>query len=251
MIPLYEQYRPRDWSEVCGQDKALRRIEHLRKRGLAGRAYWITGSSGSGKTTIARLLAAEVSDEWHTDELDGSKLLTAQVDRIESRCRLMMPGGLTWCVIINEAHRLTSNIVGRLNSTLEDEAVQRNATWIFTSTNDGEKQLFEDEIEEGPFSSRVHALPLARRGLAEEAGAYWLIDAIASFQWYHRVIHEPFQLWAVKLTDGGGCVVSMRRDTGEEPIVEPIVEHTDFPEDFECFACDNGQGHTMMLKGEY
>ena len=49
--------------------------------------------------------------------------------------------------------------------------------------------------------------------------------------------------------------MSMRRDTGEEPIVEHIVEHiieyTDFPEDFECFACDNGQGHTMMLKSEY
>jgi replication-associated recombination protein RarA len=164
---LYEAYRPKTWSDVVGQSKTLRRIDHLRKRGLAGRAYWITGASGSGKTTIARLLAAEVSDAWHTDELDGSKLLTAQVDQIESRCRLMMPGGLTWCIIINEAHRLTSNIVGRMNSTLENEAVQRNATWIFTTTNDGEKQLFDDEIESGPFSSRVHALPLARRGLAE------------------------------------------------------------------------------------
>lgn len=167
MMPLYEQYRPRDWPEVVGQPKAIRSIETLRKRGLAGRVYWITGPSGSGKTTIARLIAQEVSDEWHTDEMDGSKLLTAQVDQIESRCTLRLPEGFSWCIIVNEAHRLTSNIVGRLNSTFETEAVQRNATWIFTTTNDGEKRLFDDDLEEGPFSSRVQAIALARRDLAK------------------------------------------------------------------------------------
>ena len=36
--PLYEQSRPRTFSEVVGQDQAVRRIEVLRRRGLAGRA---------------------------------------------------------------------------------------------------------------------------------------------------------------------------------------------------------------------
>ena len=171
MQPLYEQYRPRHWSEIVGQPKAIRSIETLRKRGLAGRVYWITGPSGSGKTTIARLIAQEVSDEWHTDEMDGSKLLTAQVDQIESRCTLRLAEGFSWCIIVNEAHRLTSNIVGRLNSTFEEPAVQRNATWIFTTTNDGEKRLFDDDLEEGPFSSRVQAIALARRDLAKAFAA--------------------------------------------------------------------------------
>ena len=64
MTALYEQYRPRTFDEVVGQDKAIGKVEALRKRGLAGRAYWISGQSGTGKTTIARLIAAEVASEW-------------------------------------------------------------------------------------------------------------------------------------------------------------------------------------------
>ena len=35
--PLTEQYRPKTWEEVAGQDKAVNRILSLRKRGLANR----------------------------------------------------------------------------------------------------------------------------------------------------------------------------------------------------------------------
>ena len=61
-MQLHEQFRPQSWSDVVGQSKALARIERLRKRGLGGRAYWIAGQSGTGKTTIAKLLAAELAD---------------------------------------------------------------------------------------------------------------------------------------------------------------------------------------------
>ena len=87
--------------------------------------------------------------------------------------------------------------------------------------------------------------------LAEQAGAHWLIDLVASHLVYPRVQQEPFQLWALKLDGKGGCVVTMRRDTGERPIVRQVVEYTDFPADVEWYACDNGQGHTMMLNSEY
>ena len=52
--------------QVVGQGKAIRRIDVLRKRGLSGRAYWLSGQSGTGKTTIARLLAAEIADDFNT-----------------------------------------------------------------------------------------------------------------------------------------------------------------------------------------
>src|SRR3954447_17285380 len=60
--PLTEQYQPRTWADVVGQDKIVQRVQALAKRGLAGRAYWISGQSGTGKTTIARLIAQEVAD---------------------------------------------------------------------------------------------------------------------------------------------------------------------------------------------
>src|SRR5262245_17092896 len=56
--PLAEQYRPRAWADVVGQDRAVNRIQGLVKRGLGGRAFWLSGQSGTGKTTIARLIAA-------------------------------------------------------------------------------------------------------------------------------------------------------------------------------------------------
>lgn len=59
MKPLYEAHRPQSWDEVVGQDKAVSKLLALKERvGLAGRAYWISGQSGTGKTTIARLIAA-------------------------------------------------------------------------------------------------------------------------------------------------------------------------------------------------
>ena len=57
---LSEHYRPKTCAEVIGQEKAINKLQMLEKKGhLGGRAYWISGKSGTGKTTIARLLAAE------------------------------------------------------------------------------------------------------------------------------------------------------------------------------------------------
>ena len=41
-MQLTEQYRPRTWDDVAGQDKIIQRIKGLAKRGLAGRAYWLS-----------------------------------------------------------------------------------------------------------------------------------------------------------------------------------------------------------------
>lgn len=61
-MQLYEKYRPADWPEVIGQDKALAKIAALRKRGLAGRAYWFSGQSGTGKAVLgAMTVSAEPS----------------------------------------------------------------------------------------------------------------------------------------------------------------------------------------------
>ena len=36
-MQLHEQYRPRAWHEVIGQDKVIQRIEGLKARSLTGR----------------------------------------------------------------------------------------------------------------------------------------------------------------------------------------------------------------------
>jgi DNA polymerase III gamma/tau subunit len=36
-MQLHEQFRPRRWSDVVGQDKAVAIIDRIRQRGLSGR----------------------------------------------------------------------------------------------------------------------------------------------------------------------------------------------------------------------
>lgn len=166
MKPLYEQYRPTDWNDVVGQAKAIAKIECLRRRGLAGKVYWITGQSGSGKTTIARLIADEVSAGYATIEIDAADLSMDKVRSFERMARCKPLGAEGHCFIVNEAHRLSSAVISRLLSTFELPEVQRNATFVFTTTNDGDS-LFDESFDAGPFASRAVAISLSRRGLAD------------------------------------------------------------------------------------
>ena len=78
-MQLHEQYRPTQWSEVLGQDKIIVKLDRLRKRGLAGRAFWFSGGSGTGKTTLAKLLASEVASELCVEEIDATDLSAARI----------------------------------------------------------------------------------------------------------------------------------------------------------------------------
>ena len=163
-MPLYEQVRPRQWSDVVGQDRVLAKIDRLRPRGLGGRAYWLSGQSGTGKTTIARLLASEVSDEFGLVEIDGSEFCQEHLDTLATWKRYR-PIGAGNCLIINEAHGLKQSHVTKLLGPLE--SLPAWATVILTTTVDGQDSLFEDCHDSHPFISRCVELPLARRDLAK------------------------------------------------------------------------------------
>jgi hypothetical protein len=64
-------------------DKVVAHIRDLATGGLAGRAYWLSGQSGTGKTTIARLLAAEVASPWDIEETDAGALTTTTLRDLE------------------------------------------------------------------------------------------------------------------------------------------------------------------------
>jgi len=163
---LHEEYRPRNWSEVVRQDKTLAKIDRLRKRALAGRAYWITGASGTGKTTIARLLAEEVASEWCIEEVDATDLTAARVREIERQSRTYGIGEKTGrAYIVNEAHGLNRATVRQLLTTLEGDRIPCHVVWMFTTTIDGQETLFDGCDDAHPLLSRCQELPLARRDL--------------------------------------------------------------------------------------
>jgi len=166
MQPLFEQYRPRAWDDVLAQSKVLARIDTLRKRGLTGRAFWLSGQSGTGKTTIARLLADEVATEWAIEEIDATDLSAARVRDIERASQTYGMGARTGrAYIVNEAHGLNRATVRQLLTTLE--RIPGHVVWIFTTTIEGEQTLFEGIDDSHPLLSRCVELPLARRDLAK------------------------------------------------------------------------------------
>ena len=166
MPSLFETYRPRTWSDVVGQSKIVERIQKLAKRNLAGRAYWLSGQSGTGKTTIARLIAAEVADDWNVEELDASDLTPGALREIE---RGMQTRGLGErsgrAYIVNEAHGLRKDTIRQLLVVLE--RLPAHVVFLFTTTNDGEEMLFEGCEDSHPLLSRCVVLPLSRRDLAK------------------------------------------------------------------------------------
>ena len=89
--------------------------------------------------------------------------------------------------------------------------------------------------------------------VAEQAGAYWLMDIIGSYQRILR--NQPFQVWKLKpnKTTDGALVVC--EDGNKNVLVQQRIKYTDFPfingEEFVLWACDNGDGVTIMLPSEY
>ena len=88
MQPLHEQYRPQTWNEVIGQDRVLAKIRAVAKRGSSGRAFWIAGQSGTGKTTIARLIAQEVADPFCIVEIDAGELTVGKLRELDRSMRM-------------------------------------------------------------------------------------------------------------------------------------------------------------------
>ncbi len=68
------------------------------------------------------------------------------------------------------------------------------------------------------------------RYLAEQAGAYWLMDAIASHQpkALKNANLRDFQLWTLTVKDREG-ILECREDSDTKPIITQKIPYTDFP----------------------
>jgi DNA polymerase-3 subunit gamma/tau len=161
---LFEKYRPSSWSEVVGQPKVIEIIDRLRPRGLTGRAYFLSGASGTGKTTIAMLLAREVADEVCIEEYDAGELSGPMIREMERRLAVKGLGKGGRAIVVNEAHGLKPEVIRALLVALE--RIPSHAMWCFTTTAEGKESLFEKE-DSFPLLSRCLRLDLARRDLAK------------------------------------------------------------------------------------
>jgi len=164
---LYEEFRPKTLDDVIGQPKAVTLCKSLvDRKALAGQALWISGPSGTGKTTIARILARAVGGTSLTiTEYDASDAFDqVQVDAIGQELHLRsMFGARVW--IINEAHGLRKWIIRQLLGLLE--RLPADALFIFTTTQAGQADLFDGQVDAGPLLSRCIKIRLTDQNLSE------------------------------------------------------------------------------------
>ncbi len=65
---LYRKFRPDTFADVKGQDHIVTTLKNQLKAGRIGHAYLFTGTRGTGKTTVAKILARTVNCENPTPE---------------------------------------------------------------------------------------------------------------------------------------------------------------------------------------
>ncbi|MBR6961432.1 DNA polymerase III subunit gamma/tau [Candidatus Saccharibacteria bacterium] len=129
MKALYRRYRPRSLDEVVGQPQITDILSHSIKNGKISHAYLFIGPRGTGKTSVARILAHEINGfkyELEDDYLDIIEIDAASntgVDNIRDlreRAIIAPTKGKYKVYIIDEVHMLSKSAFNALLKTLEE-----------------------------------------------------------------------------------------------------------------------------------
>ena len=106
---LYQAIRPTKLSEVIGQEPVVEQLSKMLEGGSLPHAILFSGPSGTGKTTLARILAKGVGASG-IDIVEKNAASDNGVDairEIESRLPMKGLGGGKRVYIIDESHQIT------------------------------------------------------------------------------------------------------------------------------------------------
>lgn len=143
-LVLYRKYRPQKFSEIAGQSHIVKTITNQIKFDDIAHGYLFSGSRGSGKTTIARLIAKALNCEQRKESgepcnkcsscleiNEGQSLDLIEIDAASNRgideirelrekIRFAPTKGKYKVYIIDEVHMLTKEAFNALLKTLEE-----------------------------------------------------------------------------------------------------------------------------------
>lgn len=152
---LYRKYRPQRFADVVGQDHVLRVLKGACAHRKLAQAYLFAGPRGTGKTTVARLLAKR-RNCLHATGLEscgrcssciasvaGSHLDLIEIDaasnrgiddirQLKERIALQPAAGGAKIYIIDEVHMLSKDAFNALLKTLEEPPA--HALFILATT---------------------------------------------------------------------------------------------------------------------
>lgn len=155
-LALYRKYRPSTFAELVGQEAVARTLSAAIKQQRLGHAYLFCGPRGTGKTSVARILAKSVNcAEGPTDfpcgvcancrEItNGNSLDVIEIDAasnngvdnirdLQDRVALAPVSGRNKVYIIDEVHMLSQGAFNALLKTLEEPPP--NVLFILATTD--------------------------------------------------------------------------------------------------------------------
>src|SRR3954469_5307805 len=143
MLSLYRRHRPRTFDQVVGQEHIVRTLRNAIELGKVHHAYLFVGSRGTGKTSMAKLLACALNaDGGPSAEFDpkgpaarsimtGNSLDVVEMDaasnnsvddirELRENVALAPMGGGKRVYILDEPHMLSTSAWNAFLKTLEE-----------------------------------------------------------------------------------------------------------------------------------
>lgn len=121
-IALYRKYRPLVFNDVIGQDHIVKTISSSLKDGKVAHAYLLCGPRGTGKTTVARIIARElgssVNDIYEMDAASNRGI--DDVREIRDSVRTFPFDSKYKVYILDEVHMFTKDAWNALLKTIEE-----------------------------------------------------------------------------------------------------------------------------------
>lgn len=154
-IPLYRKYRPQNLQEVVGQEHVKKALTNAINLNKISHAYLFTGPRGTGKTSIARILAKSLNcvqgptltpcevcpscvDIKNSTPMDVIEIDAASNRKVEDarnileKIQYIPVNGKYKIYIIDEVHMLTKEAFNTLLKTLEEPP--ENVIFILATT---------------------------------------------------------------------------------------------------------------------
>ena len=142
-LSLYRRYRPQDFNDIVGQDHVVKTLQNAITNDRLVHAYIFSGPRGTGKTSMARILAKTLncrkgknSNPCNLCDLclaitEGSSIDVNEIDaasnrgideirQLRERINFAPVDGLYKVYIIDEVHMLTTEAFNALLKTLEE-----------------------------------------------------------------------------------------------------------------------------------